>query len=36
MDVVIGALPDIVAITQGTAGTRISVRQPGIRFHPQT
>jgi carbamate kinase len=33
-DAVIGALPDIVAITQGTAGTRISVRKPGIGFYP--
>ena len=33
-DAVIGALPDIVAITQGKAGTRISVREPGIGFYP--
>ncbi|MEI5996609.1 carbamate kinase [Paraburkholderia bengalensis] len=33
-DAVIGALPDIEAITQGTAGTRISVREPGIGFYP--
>jgi carbamate kinase len=33
-DAVIGALPDIVAITQGKAGTRISVHEPGIGFHP--
>jgi carbamate kinase len=35
-DAVIGALPDIVAITERTAGTRISVREPGIRFYPPT
>ncbi|MBN3751363.1 carbamate kinase [Paraburkholderia sp. Tr-20389] len=34
-DAVIGALPDIEAITQGTAGTRISVRDPGITFYPR-
>ncbi|CAB3801028.1 Carbamate kinase 1 [Paraburkholderia ultramafica] len=33
-DAVIGALADIVAITQGAAGTRISVRKPGIGFYP--
>jgi carbamate kinase len=33
-DAVIGALPDIVAITERTAGTRVSMREPGIRFYP--
>lgn len=32
-DAVIGALPDIEAITQGTAGTRVSVRDPGVGFY---
>ena len=29
---VIGSLPDIEAIVQGTAGTRISTAQPGISY----
>ncbi|BCF90956.1 carbamate kinase [Paraburkholderia sp. PGU16] len=33
-DAVIGALPDIVAITQGSAGTRIGLRTRGIGFYP--
>jgi carbamate kinase len=33
-DAVIGALPDIVAITQGSAGTRIGLGRHGIGFYP--
>ena len=33
-DAVIGALPDIVAMTQGRAGTRIGLRTHGIGFYP--
>jgi carbamate kinase len=33
-DAVIGALPDIVAITERAAGTRVSMSEPGIRFYP--
>ncbi|OLL31181.1 carbamate kinase [Burkholderia sp. SRS-W-2-2016] len=33
-DAVIGALPDIVAITNNAAGTRVSTAQPGIRYYP--
>jgi carbamate kinase len=33
-DAVIGALPDIVAITARTAGTRVSMSEPAIRFYP--
>ncbi|HVE07030.1 MAG TPA: carbamate kinase [Paraburkholderia sp.] len=32
-DAVIGALPDIVAIVGRAAGTRVSVREPGIQFY---
>ncbi len=32
-DAVIGALADIVAITEGRAGTRVSVAEPGISYH---
>ncbi|RDI97328.1 carbamate kinase [Dyella solisilvae] len=32
-DAVIGALPDIVAIIDGRAGTRVSVGEPGIHYH---
>jgi carbamate kinase len=35
-DAVIGALPDIVAITEGRAGTRISMADAGIRFRERT
>ncbi|WP_321939899.1 carbamate kinase [Paraburkholderia sp. J8-2] len=31
-DAVIGALPDIVAITDGKAGTRVSLAEPGVRY----
>jgi carbamate kinase len=31
---VIGALSDIVAITEHRAGTSVSVTEPGIRYHP--
>ncbi|MNP10862.1 Carbamate kinase 1 [compost metagenome] len=31
-DAVIGALQDIVAITQGKAGTRVSTRKPGVEY----
>lgn len=32
-DAVIGALPDIVAIVDGAAGTRVTVRNAGMQFH---
>jgi carbamate kinase len=32
-DAVIGALADIVAITQGKAGTRVSTAKPGVVFY---
>ncbi|CAG9234568.1 putative carbamate kinase [Paraburkholderia tropica] len=32
-DAVIGALPDIVAITRNAAGTRVSTREPGLRYY---
>ncbi|MEM5448327.1 carbamate kinase [Paraburkholderia guartelaensis] len=32
-DAVIGALADIVAITQGKAGTRVSTQRPGLIFY---
>ncbi|MFP3568230.1 carbamate kinase [Paraburkholderia sp. SIMBA_030] len=32
-DAVIGALSDIVAITKGSAGTRVSTAVPGIRYY---
>lgn len=32
-DAVIGSLADIVAITEGRAGTRVSVSEPGIRYY---
>jgi carbamate kinase len=32
-DAVIGALSEIVAITKGSAGTRVSTAAPGIRFY---
>ena len=32
-DAVIGALSEIVAITNGSAGTRVSTAAPGIRFY---
>jgi carbamate kinase len=33
-DAVIGALPDIVAIVNRTAGTRVSTREQGLQFYP--
>lgn len=33
-DAVIGALPDIAAITRGAAGTRVSTRTRGVQFYP--
>ncbi|CAB3768480.1 carbamate kinase [Paraburkholderia humisilvae] len=33
-DAVIGALPDIVAIVERAAGTRISTREHGMQFYP--
>jgi carbamate kinase len=33
-DAVIGALPDIVAITERRAGTRVSTSEAAIRFYP--
>ncbi|QYD73825.1 carbamate kinase [Paraburkholderia edwinii] len=32
-DAVIGALPDIVAIVDGAAGTRVTARNAGMQFH---